>query len=164
MKELLLTMLESAKEIVKQNDKLFHLIFPIINGILSDPVPIQFSNDEDKLKTFFAVGVYCKQKKSTSLVLGLDACSRKVGKEDIKYFLENLITERPTLYPKRMRNNYIILQYVSFLKSHDNLTLFCQYLKKNKETLFLSPQFFECSDSIVIKMLMDGWYSQENSL
>lgn len=162
MKDILIEILKNAKQGVRENEgKLPPIVFMIINNEMVDPFPLWFRSDDEKMKTFFAVGAYCREREATAAVLGLDGCSREVTKDNIKYFLENLNTERPSTYPKNLRNNYIILQYIDFLNDEENVTLFCKYKETDGKLRFGKYKIVEMAESIVVRLISDGWIAKD---
>jgi len=160
----LLSFLKNAKTVMKENNNvLFPAFMSITSGKLSDPVPLTFSNDVEKLKTFFAIGAYCGEQKYDAVILGLMGCSRILDENNIAYYLKNLETERPTLYPQSLKNNYIVLQYVDFFNCEENEMLLCRFDVKENDADYFIPRFYGAVDSLLVSMVFDGWDSVQRN-
>lgn len=159
MKSIIMKLYYSAREAIKQKGYIPPVFVGIYDDDITDPLPIIFSNDEEKIKTFFTLGAYCREKDIPAAILTLDACSRKIEKESMEYFLSNLDTERPTLYPKNLRDNHIIIQYIDFIKPENCVTLISKYKETNGKTRFQNPIFSKDVESIIVKMTINGWHA-----
>jgi len=159
MKKTLLEVLDDAKQIIPSLGGVPCLAFPIIDNTVEESFPIFFENDIEKLKTFFAIGAYSYEKEFDGLILVLDGCNKEIPDKDKDYFFENLDIERPTLYPRKFRNNFIIIQFIDFIKS-EHLTLLCEYEKKENKYEFTQSKFTDKIESVLVELTVDGWNTQ----
>jgi hypothetical protein len=160
MKNLLLNLLKNAKSAINRDGFLPSLAFPLMpDNKTFEPIPLTFKDDEEKLKTFFALGAFCKENKIYDLILGLDSCYRQIptNNKDREFFFKNLSTERPSLYPKNLRDNFILLQYIDFENEKNCANLTCKYRKKDKKNYFSKAIFRVNVESVIIKLVYDGW-------
>lgn len=124
-----------------------------------EPMPFLFDDDFDKVQLSFATGVRCRFKGAPALIL----VNQGFGKtwkteEERKYIEENWNTERPTTYPKSMRINYLLINFVDFLDPKDSVTLVSQYYEKeNGEIFFDTPKIETEVISAITGSMMNGW-------
>jgi len=156
IQDILLDVFNDTKSVVQQLGGLPCIAFPIEENVINDSFPIFFDNDIDKLKTFFAIGAVSYEKDYDGLILILDGCNRDVKQEDKEYFLKNLDIERPTLYPRTIRNNFVVIQFIDFIDSNHQVLL-SEYTRKENVFSFSNPIFLKEIQSTLVELLIEGW-------
>lgn len=155
VKIILKSFLESSKEML-QSDQFFPAALPIKfkedDFDIKDPIPLMFSDDSDKISVLLNAGAACWFDDIVDVVIIFNGCGRKVDD------LENYDTERPSLYPESMKEEYFVLTYIDLI-DEDFKTMFCKY-KKNEEKIILDEPIFVDSEDVVsgvVEFVIHGW-------
>ena len=89
--------------------------FPIEQGKPKAVLPVPFTSAEEKRKMITVLGLICARTGCDAVVLITDAAMRAFTNEkDAKYAEENWDTENPLSYPQGLRQECLIVQYLSF--------------------------------------------------
>lgn len=150
---------ETTKELVKDN-KFFPHALPIKfeeeSVDVKDPIPLMFNDETEKISVLLDVGAACWFEDIVDVVTIFSGCGRKV--DDLKKFKENYDTERPSLYPESMREEYFVLTYIDLI-DEDFKTMFCKYKKNEGKIIFDELIFMDSKDvmSGVVEFVIHGW-------
>jgi len=94
---------------------LIPVALPIKEGIPETVLPVPFTSAEDKRRMITILGHVCAQAGCDAVILITDAAMRAFTNEkDARYAEENWDTENPLSYPQGLRQECLIVQYLSF--------------------------------------------------
>lgn len=158
--DLLMVFLEPSKELLKENNFIpiiVQLEFDSDNDVsFSEPEPFVFSDEVEKMSKLLEIGATCWFRDVCDIIMVFSGCGRKI--EDWDKFQENYDTERPSLYPESMRDDYLIFTYIDLI-DEDFKLMFCKYKKQNNEIVFEEPEFIKGEDvnSGLVEFIIQGW-------
>jgi hypothetical protein len=131
LKTLLNDVLLEAKSALKIHDKLQPIAIPLTINEILEPLFLEFKKEENDLDMFFNIGAFCRMHDAVGVVIVFNGAGKKFKtKKEHDYFMQNVDTENPLLYPENMRENYILVQYIDFQNSFANVVKFCQYFRE----------------------------------
>lgn len=159
VEEILKSFLENAKEQLKEEEFVpvaLPLEFTEDDIDIKDAIPVIFEDDSDKISTLLDIGAACWFQDVEDVVLVLPGCGRKV--DDMEKFIENYETEKPSLYPESMRDDYLMLVFLDLI-DEDFKVLFCKYKRVDKEIVFEEASFEDSNkmQSGIVEFIVQGW-------
>jgi hypothetical protein len=102
-----------------------------------------FKNDEEKIEMLQEVGKLTCEKKAHQIVFVSDTTFRKFDKqEDYEYALQNISTERPSVYPEGMRLEAILIYLLDFKDHEKERAIILPYKKEGKVVIMLDEPSF----------------------
>jgi hypothetical protein len=153
---------ETAKEIFLSGQ--FHpAVYPIafdqddsLPFQVKDSIPLLADQKSDTVSVLLEAGASCWFQCVEEAVIILNGCGRKV--DDLKQVLENYETERPSLYPESMRDDFLFLLFVDFI-DEDFRLLVCKYKKMDDHFEFEKPEIVdnENTTASVVNFVVQGW-------
>ena len=172
--ELLLEILKDVKKQIKIDEQLIPVTIPFCldeddNLFNEDEIPI-INNENDDSDIFYEIGVHCREINSIGAVFVMEGCCRHVKEDEKEYFLDNLDTECPSLYPKYMRENFILLHYIDFLDIDNIIGLMCKFKVNSKNNFeFEKVKILTSKESKEflgnsIYNIVTGWYDCDENL
>ena len=115
-------------------DKHNHLIAPVLMEIPGD--------DRAKRAMLLKFGQFCKGQKYSKVAVILDCATRHIAtKEEYQHIIENYDTERPTIYPKSMRKEAIVLVGIN-LNDGKRVMAMQEYSKDDKKKIHYGEYTF----------------------
>lgn len=127
---------EVAKKNLQKNGRLTPIAFLIREGKIVAPILLRIQTDEEKPDVYKSIGMIAKKFSADSVIIVQDAALKVFKtKEESKYVLENLATEKPLMYPENMRQDGIFF-FVIDLKTKETNGYFQEYEKKGKDIHF----------------------------
>lgn len=118
-------------------------------------IALVWDSDAAKGRTFREVGYMAGDEGVHKVLIIADCLYRKVDPKDWNYTLDNLETERPSVYPKAMCKEALVLS-VHDLESQDRLLITIPYTIKDSEVSFEEEQR-AVSPGSVDKLLLEGY-------
>jgi hypothetical protein len=115
-------------------------------------VPMQFSNDEQKYRSYRTLGAFCRLSKVSLVVTVNDAYLRKVPsnipEDDLKY-------ENPVYYPESMKQECLVVMVMD-LERRRAYTCVMEY-DRGDGVEFKDPTEFMDGDGALFSSVIEGW-------
>jgi hypothetical protein len=153
--------LKMSKEIFTKENEIRPVAIPVFFDEecfeIDDVIEINCEDDKDKTFSFLSIGAKCWMQDAEDVVLVMGCLSRKI--EDLDYFIENLETEKPSMYPESMRDNLLVLTYIDLI-DEEHRVLICNYKKENEKFVFNDDVRFvdgKEMQSGIVEMVLNGW-------
>jgi hypothetical protein len=125
---------------------------------LEDPMPIIFNTEDqnDRISTLLDIGAYCWTQDACDVVIVLDACGRKV--DNYEELIKNYDTERPTLYPKSMREDMLIVCHIDLI-DEEFTVLTSIYTGEGKDEFFQESVYLESEGVLsgIVEFIIHGF-------
>lgn len=160
VEEFLKCFLDNSKEALEK-DEFFPIALPLEfsedDFEIKDPILIGFKCESEKIANFLDIGASCWFEEVKDVVVILNGCGKRV--DDFKQFIENYDTERPSLYPESMRDDFLILAFIDLI-DEDFKTLMCKYSKdETGKLVFEAPVFVDDGEAVsgIVEFIIQGW-------
>jgi hypothetical protein len=161
VEQFLKSFLENAQEAYKENE-FYPVALPISfkddDFDIEEPIPVIYKGESDKISVLLDIGAACWFQDVVDVVLILDGCGRKV--DNIENLIENYDTERPSLYPESMRDNFLILTWIDLI-DEDFKILMCKYKRHEDGQIVFEeePKFMDDEDAVssFVEFVVQGW-------
>ena len=95
-----------------------------------------FKDDNEKISMYTELGYLCAEFQATEIYTIADIAMKEYDKEHFKMALTDPL-ERPTLYPKSMRTDGILISYIDLATLDHTLNLQKYKETENGETIFI---------------------------
>lgn len=136
MNDLIQNLSENAVGILKKEGHLNPIAFLLDSDRVITIVELKFTDDEEKYKSYLAVGKIAEKAKANRVILINDVAARIYKtKKEAEYAYENYDHESPLSYPESMRLDGILFIDIN-IESECIKEYFLRYERENEEFKF----------------------------
>jgi len=158
-----MSLIESLKNNAKntfksltKNDEFLPKAFLIKDGKIHMEVPLDFSEEDRKKKSFNLLGTICAENGCHSVAFFMDSWIREFDKSvDKDYISNNWETECPSTYPESMRKQAILICLFDFKNEDQN----CLIVYNNSDSGFTieREEYMDYAEGSIREAVMMGF-------
>jgi len=163
-RELILKLLEKAKEMLIKDGKLYPISFIIKGHLMSLAPAIPTEVETNKYRNMAILGGFARGTQADFVVALFDGAAKHYDTpEQAKYAMENPDTESPLSYPKSMRQECVIAQVVDF-KTRKSYASLLPYSGDHPNFKFEEPTEMVETGGAMADYAIKGWDMVEEGI
>jgi hypothetical protein len=153
--------LETLKRTVRDGEDFMPVAF--VNGPQTTVIGCPFT-EETKCLAFEIVGGFARKLQATDIYLVVDSYIRVLqGGEDAKWVTDNWDIEKPTMYPKSVRQNALVINHIGFDGvTKEKLVTVVYDTTKDGDVILKQEHVSESFDGLLRECIRKGYDNPES--